>query len=143
MSQNFEPALTKGIIFSDGVIREEGTRKNSFLGSFQVYNLIQFPAPVPPFFVTPLITNLTPDVKEFNIVVRIENPTNGMVLASTASHIAFPAPPDRNETFEVPMVVFNLAFPSAGLYKATVLVNNELVGERVLYVKDARAPSPS
>jgi hypothetical protein len=140
---NVEPALTIGILFSDGLIREEGTRKNTFIGTFQAFNLVKFPSQVPPFFVTPLLTNLTPDLKQMDVTVRIENPQNSVVLVSASSHVDFNGAPNRNETFEIPMVVFGLAFQIPGEYRVTVLVNNELIGGRPLFVRDARSPSIS
>lgn len=140
---NSEPTLTRGIIFSDSFIREEVTRKNSFIGTFQVYNLPQFPFQVPPFFVTAFITNLSVQPgTNLDVTARIEHPTNGVVIGSSSVKLAFQATPDRNETFEVPMPFAGVIFATAGIYKATILVNNELIGERALFVRDVRSPAP-
>jgi hypothetical protein len=136
---NFEPALTQGIVFSDLVIREQGTGKNSIIGSFQVYNLPQFPFAVPPFFITAFLTNVPAEVTNLDMTARIENPQNGAVLASSSIKVSFQRPSDRNESNEVVLPILNLAFPAAGLYKAVILANNEKVGERNLFVRDIRA----
>jgi len=57
---NVEPTLTQGIIFSDLVIKEQGTGKSTIVGSFGAYNLPQVPMQVPPFFTTVFVTNITP-----------------------------------------------------------------------------------
>jgi hypothetical protein len=136
---NFEPTLTLGIIFSDMVVREQGTGKNTIIGSFGCYNLPQFPIQVPPFYTTVFVSNLTPDVAAMDVTARVENPQNGIVLASTAAKVQFSKPPNRNDVTEVSVPIFNLGFPAAGLYKIVVLVNNEKVGERDLPVNDIRA----
>jgi hypothetical protein len=136
---SFEPALTLGIIFSDTAIREQGTGKNSLIGCFSIFNLPQIPCAVAPFFITAFITNLTGDLKEIDVTARIENPKNGMVLASTTGKIQFLQPQERNDVSEISIPIFNLGFPSAELYKVVILINNEKVGERPLLVRDSRA----
>ena len=113
---NFEPALSQGIIFSDSVIREHGTGKHSFIGTFQNFNLPRFPFQVPPFYVTAFLTNIAGQ-GELNVTARIENPANGTVLASTDIKAGFQRTPDRNEINEIPVPIFNLAFTEAGLYR--------------------------
>jgi hypothetical protein len=135
MTATFEPALMPGILLSDGAIREMGTGKCTFIGSFQLYNLPQFPCGVPPFFVTAFVTNLGLEVKGLDITIRIENPQNSMVLASAAVKIDFGQhSPDRKYVYEIPVPIAGLTFPSAGVYTVVVLVNNEKLGERPLHV---------
>jgi hypothetical protein len=138
MTSTFEPALMPGILLSDGAIREMGTGKCTFIGSFQLYNLPQFPCAVPPFFVTAFITNLGPEVKALDVTMRIENPQNSMVLASAAVKINFGQALDRKYVFEVPVPIAGLTFPSAGTYTVVILVNNEKLGERPLHVLAAQ-----
>ena len=127
------------------VIREHVTGKNTLVGCFCAYNLPQIPFQVPPFFATAAVTNISPEVKELNVTARIENPQNGVVLASTAAKVQFAKPPSRNDVTEVAIPIFNVGFPAAGLYKVVILVNNEKIGERNLPVNDIRAtiqPTP-
>jgi len=135
---NSEPTLTQGIIFCDQIIREQGTGKISYIGTFHNYNLPQFPVQIPPFFVSAFISNIT-EANEIDVTTRIENPKNGMVMSSIAVKVAFQKKPERNEMHEIYMPIFNLVFHEAGLYKAVILVNNEKVGERDLLVRDIRA----
>jgi len=139
----FEPTLTPAIVFSDSVIKEQGTGKSVIIGSFGVYNLPQFPFPVPPFFATVFVTNLTPDVKELDITARVENPQNGLVLAATAAKVQLPKPPSRNDVSEISFPLVNIVFPAAGLYKVVILANNEKIGERDLMVNDIRSTTQS
>jgi hypothetical protein len=140
---NFEPALTPGIVFSDLVIKEHATGKNSLIGSFACYNLPQFPAAVPPFWVTAFVSNIPHDIKSMEVTARVENTQNGLVLASTAAKVQFGMQPKREDATEVCIPILNLGFPAAGLYKVVVLVNNETVGERNLPVNDIRATTQS
>ena len=137
---NSDPTLTLGIVFSDLSIREQGSGKNTLVGSFGAYNLPQIPCAVPPFFATAFITNVSGDIKELNVTARVENPQNGIVLASTAAKIQFSRPPARDDVTEISIPIFNLAFPAPGLYKVVISVNNEKVGERNLPVNDSRTP---
>jgi hypothetical protein len=139
---NSEPTLTKAIILSDMAIREQGTGKSTLIGTFGAFNIPQFPAQVAPFYATALIANVGPEVREMDVTARIENPQNGVVLASTAAKVAFSRPPARNEVTEISIPLFNFGFPAAGLYKIVILVNNEKIGERDLPVNDIRANIP-
>ncbi len=139
MTTTSEPALMPGILLSDSVIREMGTGKCTFIGSFQMYNLPQFPFQVPPFFVTAFVANLGPEVKALDITIRVENPQNSMVLASAAVKIDFgQQTPDRRAAYEIPVPIAGLTFPAAGTYSVVVLVNNEKLGERPLHVLAAQ-----
>jgi len=133
MTMEFEPTLTHAIVFSDMVIREAGTGKCSYIGSFQRYTLPQFPVQVPPFFVSIFLTNLGP-VRSVNITARIENAQTGMVLGNSAVSVGFGAEPKRADIFEISLPIFGLGFPAPGDHKAVILVNNEKVGERTLPV---------
>lgn len=137
-TMNFEPALSQGIVFSDGVIVEHVTGKRSYIGSFHNFNLPQFPFQIPPFNVTAFLTNISEQV-ELDVTARIENPSNGVVQASSGVKVNFQKQPDRNEMNEITVPIFNLVFQAAGLYKVIILVNNEKVGERNLFVRDVRA----
>src|SRR5437660_517826 len=105
MATNSEPVLTQGILFTDSVIREHGTGKASYIGSFQVYNLPQFPFPVAPFFTSFFLTNIGADLKEIDATVRVENPQNSVVLASSSLKINFNQPPKREMVFELSLPV--------------------------------------
>jgi hypothetical protein len=139
----FEPTLSSGIIFSDLVVREQGTGKSTIVGSFSTYNLPTFPYKVPPFQVTAFVTNLTQDVKAIDVAARVEHPQNGAVLASTAVKVQFSKAPTRNDVTEIYIPIVNLAFSEAGLFKVVILINNEKIGERNLQVNDIRSTTQS
>jgi hypothetical protein len=124
-----EPALVQGIILSDHVVREQGTNKATCVGIFHLYNLPQFPFPVPPFFATVGVTNLQPDVRELDVTCRLEVASSGHVLKSASAHLKLPpeAPPLRKS------VVVDLSFP---------LVNTEQIGYRFLDVNAITATAP-
>lgn len=139
MSQEIEPTLAHAIILSDGVIREEGTQKLSYIGSFHNFNSPRFPFTSMPFVATAFISNLRADPGEIKITIRIENSDSGHVICSSTAGIGFKGKVDRNEVFEVPIGMGAITFPGAGLYKAVVLVNNESIGSRDLNVKSITA----
>jgi hypothetical protein len=120
------------IIFSDLVIREAGTGKNSLIGTFNNFNMPGFPCPAPPFFITVQLTNLAPNTKEFELVVRMEDGTNGMILTSIGGHINLPegANLSRESVLEIPLAVGPFLVPKAGHFKVVVLFNNSDAGNR-------------
>ena len=128
--QNVEPTLAFGIVISDNAIREEGTGKLSFIGSFQNFNFPTFPFQSPPFFVTAFITNLAGQIDKLTITARVEQPKSGHVVRSSSIEIGFKKPIDKDEIFEIPFGLPPCIFPAAGVYQIVVLVNNEKVGHR-------------
>lgn len=134
-----EPKVCDAILFSDGVVREEGTGKLSLIGCFQHYNVAKFPFQPPPLFVTVSITNLRPGVDRLSLVLRIENMQTGHVLSSASAEIEFKNPPALEDVFDIPFHFPRFQFPSAGLYKAVVLADNEPIGGRALPVRTVTA----
>lgn len=120
------------IIFSDLVIREAGTGKNSLIGTFNNFNMPGFPCPAPPFFITVQLTNLSPGTKEFALVVRLEDGTTGMILTSVGGHIKLPEEVNltRESVLEIPLVVSPFLVPKSGHFKVLVLFNNSDAGHR-------------
>jgi hypothetical protein len=131
------------ITLSDLVICEQGTGKNSLIGCFNNYNFLRFPAAPPPFYITASLTNLDPEVKEFDVTARIEDPINGMVLASMGAHIQLREPfvLTKNTIIDVPMIGMPFVFQKPSNYLIIVLVNNNQVGKRPLTVCAVTAPS--
>jgi len=138
---DLEPALTHGIIFSDTVIREHGTGKLSFIGSFQYFNAPSVPFTSPQFIVTVLLTNLRGKV-ELKVSVRIEEVGSGHVVASSTSEVTSKTEVSQKEVVEIPFGIPPALFPNAGIYKAVILVNNEAVGSRELVVRTITALPP-
>jgi len=137
-----EPVATS-ITLSDLVICEQGTGKNSLIGCFNNYNFIRFPAAPPPFYITASLTNLDPDIKEFDVTARIEDPSNGMVLTSVGAHIQLREPYilTKEAIIDVPMVGMPFLFQKPSNYLIIILVNNIQVGKRPLTVNSVTAPA--
>lgn len=132
-----EPALCHGIILSDHLIREAGTGKLSLIGCFNLYNLSQFPAQVPPFFITALLTNLRGKFQKLSVTVRIEDPATGHVLVSSSATMELKEdanPLSDNDVVELPFPIRPIILPKAGMYSIVVLVDNEKIGHRPLKV---------
>ena len=134
------------IMLSDSAIREAGTGKVSFIGSFHQYQSAAFPFVVPPFFVTPMITNIRGQVeKPIVVAVRVEDPRTGQVLANTVGNIG--VMPQftftGTEVIEVPFPIQPIAFQSPGNYTVIVMVDGEKIGSRNLPVNSITAmPQP-
>jgi hypothetical protein len=125
------------------VICEHGTGKNSLIGCFNNYNFIRFPSAPPPFFITATLTNLDPEIKEFDVTARIEDPSNGMVLTSVGAHIQLREPfvITKETVIDVPMLGMPFLFQKPGNYMIIVLLNNNQVGKRPLTVFSVTAPT--
>ena len=115
-----------GVIVCDTVIREHGTGKLSYIGCFSVIGGGQFPFQSPPFFITPMLSNLQGEIKEaINLVARVEQPGTGLVAGS--GHAKIQTAPGqkipKNEVIEIscPLVC---VFPSPGEYAIVILLNN-------------------
>jgi len=130
-----EPALCKGIMLSDSVIREHGTGKLSLIGCFTTYNLPMLPFVAPPFVVTVLMTNLEGRLQGFPVTVRIEAPGSGYVLANSMAQLNTEVEVPRTEIFEVPIPLGPINYTEPGVYKVKVLAGNEDMGERDLTVR--------
>ncbi len=144
-SDEMEPALLKSIMLSDTVIREGGTNKLSLIGIFAQFNASKFPFQIPLFYATPFITNLSGTHESIAVVLRIENPSTGDVLASASGTIqpgeagSEPAPIDRDVIFEIPYPFPGVVFPEAGRYVIKALINGEEIGERFFKVLSVSA----
>jgi hypothetical protein len=131
------------IVLSDFVICEQGTGKNSLIGCFHNYNFPRFPAMPPPFFITTALTNLDPEIKEFDVTARIEDPSNSMVLASVGAHIQLrdQIVLTKETVIEVPMPGAPFIIQKPGNYIVFVFVNNAQAGKRPLTVSPITAPA--
>lgn len=133
---HFEPALTPCLIFSDTVIREEGTGKHSIIGSFQHFNVARFPFVAPPFVVTACFSNLRGRIDHLNLTVRVEDSTTGVVLACVSREIQLQVEATPSDCFEVPFGLPPCQFPRAGSYAVVFLINNEQLGQRPLLIRE-------
>jgi len=127
---DIEPALGQGVILCDNFIREEGSGKLSFLGSFQNFNFSQFPAISPPFCVVALITNLSGQLEKLTVTVRVEDPRSGHVINSSSIEIGFKKGLEKDEIFEIPFRIAPSQFHTTGIYQLVVLINNERLGHK-------------
>lgn len=139
-----EPTLVPAILFSDTVIREQGTAKLSIVGSFQFFNAVKFPFLSPPFVVTACFANLKGPIDKLKVSVRIEEPNSGLVVFSAAAEVGFAGAILRPEvSYEVPFGINPVQFPSPGVYSVVFLINNEVIGKRDLIVKSITSnPTP-
>jgi hypothetical protein len=133
-----EPTLPANINFSDGVIREEGTRKLTLVGTFQHFNVQQFPFQPAPFYVTVALANLRGKLQGFKLAIRLEDKSSGQVVASASGEIGSTAELKPSDTIQVPFQITGV-FHSPGIYSLVVLAQNEQIGSCDLVVKPVTA----
>jgi hypothetical protein len=131
------------IVLSDYVITEQGTGKHSLIGTFHNYNFPRFPAAPPPYFITVSLTNLDTTIREYDVLVRIEDPSNGMVLTNVGAHIQLPegAKMTKETVIDIPLPGSPFVVQKPGSYVVRVLLNNEDAGHRPLQVFSVTAPA--
>ena len=129
-----EPTLPANINFSDAVVREEGTRKLTLIGTFQHFNVQQFPFQPAPFYVTVALANLRGKLQGFKIAIRLEEKSSGHVVASSSGEIGSTAELKPTDTLQVPFQITGI-FHSPGVYSLVVLAQNEQIGCCDLVVK--------
>lgn len=138
-----EPVIMPAVLLSDGVIREHGTGKLSFIGSFAQWNANRFPFQAPPFFITPVIANLRRGGDPIAAVIRIEK-KGGLTIWSSEGRVNLPTAHDLPEGFmvELPTPALGVTFPEPNLYTITVLLDGEPIGRRDFFVR-ALSPPPA
>jgi hypothetical protein len=127
---------------SDRVIREEGTGKLSLIGWFDAFITENFPFQSVPFFVTVAVTNIAKFPDELNVVLRIETPGTGHVIASSNANLRRnpESPPiPRSGVIEITFPFQSIRFDSPGAYDVVCLVSNEPIGKRQVEVKPITA----
>jgi hypothetical protein len=130
-----EPVVSPSILFSDLTIREFGTDKISLIGTFSQFNAPRFPFLAPLFHVTVLLTNIKGPIESLPVTIRIEAEGSGHVIASTTGQIPLPA---THTLADIAQLVFGIPptqYQAPGRYDVHVLVRNEPIAKRPLFVK--------
>jgi len=132
---DIEPVLCQSIIFSDLTIREFGTDKITMVGSFTQFNAPHFPFIAGPFHVTVLVTNIPATGEDLPVTIRVEQSGSGHVLASVSGSITLPPTHTREDVAQVVFGFGPTAYVAPGKYDVVVLVKNEPIGKRPLFIK--------
>lgn len=130
MSEQFEATIPSYIIFSNLVIKEQGSNKLSLIGTFQHFIVEKYPFRTPHFFVTVTLTNLRGKLENEKVTVRVEQQGTGFVLCSLTADLNSSRDVTRDTGIEVPFPIPHMLVPAAGLYDVVVLLNNNVVGQR-------------
>jgi hypothetical protein len=136
---NYEVACD-GIMYSDMVIREQGTGKLSLIGVFTQFNAKTFPFTSPPFFVTAFLTNFQGQLEQIDITVRIEQGQSAHVLGSVHGKVNMgpkARPLTKSDVIELPARVPPMQFPEEGTYFVTILVDGQEIRRRALTIRSA------
>jgi hypothetical protein len=134
-----EPVCTV-IVFCDLIITEQGTGKNSLIGSFPNLSSPQFPFFLPRFFIHVSLANFAIGGQRINVAVNLKQVASGAVVASVGMPIAIPpmqvqTSPPRGMGINLNVPFQNVTFTAPGSYKCEVLVDGDPVGEgRILDV---------
>jgi hypothetical protein len=140
---DIDPVICPSIIFSDLTIREVGTDKISLIGSFTQFNAAQFPFVAAPFHITVLLSNIQGPVEALPITMRIEAPGSGHVMASMSGLVPIPPTHTRDDIVQVVFGFAPTQFQGPGKYDVVILVRNEPVGKRSLFVKPMSSSTTS
>lgn len=132
-TENVNPRVSVGIVFSDNVIREHGTGKLTIVGTFQILNAQAFPFLSPPFQVTAFIEDF-PTGQPVTASVVLEN-ENGARLASASGQLTLEAVVEPGGQVELPFPMPQVNFQSPGVYLVRVLVADQEIGRKPLYVR--------
>ena len=135
---NVSPRLSVGIVFSDGVIREHGTGKLTIVGTFQMLNAQAFPFLSLPFQVTAFIENF-PTGRPVTASVVLENESAAR-LAFTSGQMTLDGVHEPGAQVDLPFPIPQVNFQSPGIYVVRVLVEDEEIGRKSLFVRSITQP---
>jgi hypothetical protein len=142
MNPESEPIALPFVVFSDLILREEGTGKVSLIGTFEFFNAPSFPFQSPNFFATIAITNVHlsrsqgQPSPEINVNLRIEDPKSGHIFGNATSTVGVLEGKalHREDVITVPLPIPPMTFQAPGSFRVVVSVDNERVGERLLRI---------
>jgi hypothetical protein len=120
-------------MFSDGVIREQGTGKVSLIGCFQIFNAPAFPFLSPPFYISVFIEHLP--VGE-QVVARVSlQSAEGVQLAFASGQLKLDSVIEASAQFELPFPMPPVNFQTPGDYVVRVFVDEQEIGKKPLFVR--------
>ena len=114
----------QGLTLCDYVMREEGTRKLSLVGTFGALMVTGFPSESHPFWV---FVSLTDGLGEGNMELTITQLSTDEEIFAIRQAIRFP---DRFADLEVLFRLDDCSFPEEGPYLFTLLVDDVVVAQR-------------
>jgi hypothetical protein len=114
--------------FCDYIIIEEGTGKASLIGCFDTLAVSSFPSPPRSFFIS---AELTGGSGRARVSVRVARPDTDEPIGWARADVRF-----RHRLFVVRYRtrVEDCSFPVPGRYAVSLLVDDELAGQRILEV---------
>jgi hypothetical protein len=147
MNPHSEPTALPFIVFSDSVLREQGTGKISLIGTFEFFNAPSFPFQSPQFFVTVGVTNVhlsrgaADGQTGVNVNVRVEDPKSGHVFGNATGKIEVVEGRtlERETAIAFPVPFPPMIFTEPGSVNVILNVDNEKLAERPLRIFAASA----
>lgn len=149
MNPESEPTLLFFVVFSDLVIREQGTGKSSLIGTFDQFNVPSFPFQAPPFFITIGMTNvhlsrpIGAPPQEVNVNVRIEDRKSGHIYGNATGKLGVNEGKtlSREQSVMMTLPMPPITFMQPGPVSVVVNIDNERVGDRTLMINSVSAPA--
>jgi len=147
MNPESEPTALPFVVFSDHILKEEGTGKVSLIGTFEFFNAPSFPFQSPTFFATIAITNVhlssSPEkpAQQINVNLRIEDPKSGHIFGNATGAIGVREGKTlhRDNVIIVPLPIPPMNFQAPGSFNVVLSVDNEKIGERLLRILPSTA----
>jgi hypothetical protein len=121
-----EPVFV-ALLMADRVITEDNQKKG-IIGTFTRFNVRQFPAILPPWFIYAAVTNLS---GEHSFSVNLDSDSTQQVVFSAAGEINVDS---QRRVVELVIQVGNAVFPQAGSYMVLFFIDGQQIGSRILEV---------
>ncbi len=125
-----EPVLV-ALLFADRVITEDNGKKG-IIGTFTSFRHPHFPVAFPPWFIYAAVTNLTAGRHTFGLTLTLAQTEQAVV--SIEGELQSGGPASIDDVIELILPVQNAVFPQAGRYNVALVLDNDLLGSRVLNV---------
>ena len=129
-----EPVFV-ALLAADRVITEDNQKKG-IIGTFTQFNVRQFPAALPPWFIYAAVTNLS---GEHTFSLNLVFDRSQQVVFSAGGKFAVDEP---RRVVELVIPVPNVVFPEEGTYNISFHIDGEQIGSRILDVLKASEQRP-
>jgi hypothetical protein len=127
--------VCEALIFCELDIVEAQTSKHTLVGVFESLSSTRFPFQPDRFFVHGMVANFVPSGESTKFVLNIKNPEVGSIVGSAGIRMEKARSPSKIPVYVSARFSFdNIVFPAAGNYEAELLLNDELIGSRVLEI---------
>lgn len=129
-----EPVLAPAIIFSDSANRDQKTGKITLTNIFHRFKSNRFPFESPAFFATAFVSNIRGKFENLPVTLSITD-EQGNEISKAVGQITTTNAINRNDVAEIAFPVPPAEFAKPGYYQAVVIVDDEVLGNRLFFVE--------